>query len=400
MPDYSLTEEQELFKKSVREFCMKTVAPRAREMDEKGQIPDVITDGMAKMGLFGLLFSKEYGGSESDFTTAAIVAEELARADISCALAVYWLVQEGWGYIFNKYAGAGLKEKILPHVIAGNSFLGIGSTEPGGGSDVANMKTNAQKGKASWIINGEKAYLSGVREASTKGGGYMTLVKTEPSLKHKGMSFIYLPIKNTTGITTSTVRNMGRTGISTGGFVANNVEVPEENLVGEVNKGFYYAMEGFSGARVLVAAACVGATERAIEMGIEYLKQREAFGKKIGMFQGLQFNLADAYAELEASRLLTYRAAWMVDEMNKSKRFDSHEVAKAVALAKLYAPVRAFSIMNDVMTWHGAYGYSKDCEIEMGVRGVRSYTVGAEGSQNVMRNIVVRELLGKDFVAY
>lgn len=400
MPDYGLSEEQALFKKSVREFCTKTIAPRAREMDEKGEIPEEVLNGMTKMGLFGLTYSKEYGGTESDFTTAAIVAEELARADISCALAVYYLVQAGWGYIFNKYAKPELKEKVLPPVIEGKSFLGIGSTEPGGGSDVANIKTTAKKTTNGWTINGEKAYLSGVREASTMGGGYMTLVKTAPELKHKGMSFIYIPVNNTPGITVSTVRNMGRTGISTGGFVANNVSVPEENLVGEVNQGFYYAMEGFSGARVLVAAACVGASERAIEMGIDYLRHREAFGKKIGMFQGLQFSLADAYAELEASRLLTYRAAWMVDEMNKSGRFDSHEVAKAVALAKLYAPVRAFSIMNDVMTWHGAYGYSKDCEIEMGVRGVRSYTVGAEGSQNVMRNIIVRELLGREFVAY
>ncbi len=400
MADYSLTEEQELFKKSVRDFCMKTIAPRAREMDERGEIPEEVISGMARMGIFGLLYGKEYGGSESDFTTAAIAAEELARADISCALAVYYLVQAGWGYIFNKYARHELKEKILPPVVAGKAFLGIGSTEPGGGSDVANIKTIARKAKNSWIINGEKAYLSGVREASTIGGGYMTLVKTEPEQKHKGMSFIYVPVKDVPGITVSTVRNMGRTGISTGGFVAQNVEVPEENLIGEANNGFYYAMEGFSGARVLVAAACVGASERALEMGMEYLKQRAAFGKKIGMFQGLQFNLADAYAELEASRLLTYRAAWMVDEMNKSGRFNSHEVAKAVALAKLYAPIRAFTIMNDVMTWHGAYGYSKDCEIEMGVRGVRSYTVGAEGAQNVMRNIIARELLGKEFVAY
>ncbi len=400
MPDFGLSEEQGLFKKSLREFCMKTVAPRAREMDEKGEISEDVLQGMAKMGLFGLTFSKEYGGSESDFTTAAIACEELGRADISCALAVYFLVQAGWGYIFNKYAAPELKEKILPPVIAGKAFLGIGSTEPGGGSDVANIKTSAKKAENSWVVNGEKAYLSGVKEAATKGGGYMTLVKTAPELKHKGMSFIYIPLKDTPGVTTATVRNMGRMGISTGGFVARNVEVPEENLVGEMNRGFYYAMEGFSGARVLVAAACVGASERALEMGIAYLKQREAFGRKIGAFQGLQFNLADAYTELEASRLLTYRAAWMVDEMNKSGRFESREVAKAVALAKLYAPVRAFAIMNEVMTWHGAYGYSKDCEIEMGVRGVRSYSVGAEGAQNVMRNIIVRELLGREYVAY
>jgi acyl-CoA dehydrogenase len=185
---------------------------------------------------------------------------------------------------------------------------------------------------------------------------------------------------------------MGREGMSNGIININNAKIPEYYLIGEWNKGFYYAMEGFNCARTLVAAACIGAAEKALEAGIEYIKERTVFGSPLAKFEGLQFQLAENYIKLESARLLVHKAAWMLDE----KRFSNQELNKAVAAAKLAAPTAAFDIFKEVMMWYGAYGYTREAGLERGLRGVMSYIVGAEGAQNIMRLIIARELLGKD----
>ncbi len=390
--DFALTEEQELFRKSTREFCEKNIAPVASQMDDIGEIPPGLLKEMAAFGLLGITVSKEYGGLGADFTTAAIAAQEIARADISMATAVYYLVEGGWGYLLNKYGSQEAKEEILPDVTKGNTFLGIASTEASGGSDIASISTTLEKKDGKLIVNGAKTYISGVREAAMYGGGYVTIAKSEPQLGHKGLSLCYLPVK-APGVTTGTIKQMGREGMSNGTIAIKNVEIPEHYLIGEWNKGFYYAMEGFNCARTLVAAACIGAAEKALELGMEYMKERQVFGNAISKFEGIQFQLAEDYIKLESARLLVYTAAWMLD--NKKSTFG--EVNKAVAAAKLIAPTAAFDIIKDVMTWHGAYGYTKAAGLERGLRGVASYVVGAEGAQNIMRLVIARELLGKEY---
>lgn len=393
--NFSLTEEQELFRKSVREFCTKKLAPHAAQIDEKGEIPPEIIKSMADFGLLGITISEKYGGSGADFTMAAIAAEEIARADISMATAVYYLVEAGWGYLFEKYGTESAKEEILPMVTKGDTFLGIASTEATGGSDIASTSTIMEKKNGKLVLNGAKTYISGVREAAKYGGGYVTIVKTDPGLGHKGLSFCYLPVKDVPGVTTTTVKQMGREGMSNGIININNAQVPEHYLIGEWNKGFYYAMEGFNCARTLVAAACIGAAEKAMDAGIEYIKERRVFGSPLAKFEGMQFQLAENYIKLETARLLVQKAAWMLDE----RRFTNQELNKAVALAKLAAPTAAFDIIKEVMMWHGAYGYTREAGLERGLRGVASYIVGAEGAQNIMRQIIAGELLGKDYSA-
>jgi len=400
MPDFSFTEEQELFRKTLRDFCEKKLAPKAKEIDEKREIPNDIIKGMANLGLLAMTVSPDYGGAGAGFTMAAIAAEELARADNSVATAVLFLVESAWGYIFDRYGTKKAKEEILPKVTSGKAFLGIGSTEPDAGSDIAALKMTAKKERNVYILNGEKAYISGIKEVQRYGGGYVTVTKTAPELGHKGMTLFYVPF-DTQGISpTAILDNMGRMGISTGGFHAQNARIPEHYVIGEVNRGFYHAMEGFNCARVLVAAACVGAAQRALELGIDYIKQRKAFGRPIGKFEGIQFQLADDYAKLECARLLIYKSAWMLDEFQTKGRFTHHDLNKAIASAKLYAGTTAFDIYKDVMLWHGAIGYTKDYPLERGLRGVMSYIVGAEGAQNIMRLILARELLGDEFIPY
>jgi len=397
--DFNFTPEHELFRRTVREFCQKSLTPLSREMERKGRMPDSIIDGMAKMGLFGLSIPQTFGGSNADAISVGIAGEEIGRADLSCSTAVLYLVPVAWSLILSKFGSENLKKQVLPHVAAGKSFLGIATTEPGVGSDLANMNTRAKREGDSYVLNGEKMYISGVREAKEQmpnGGGYLVLARTDDT-SHK-MSFFYVPIKSE-GITTTYLEEMGRRAMSAGGFLMKDVRIPAENRLGEENKGFYYAMEGFDYARAIIAAVCTGAAMAALEAGIEYVKQRKAFSQPIGRFEGVQFKLAEDYAKIDAARLLAYRGLWFFEKAKHDQKINRFEVSKSIAEAKMLAPVLAFETINDVLQWFGAYGYTLDCPIEMGLRGVRSYML-AEGSTEVMKMIVARELLGKEFIAY
>jgi acyl-CoA dehydrogenase len=399
--DFNFKPEHELFRKSVREFCKHEIAPHSRNMERTGRIPDSIIQGLSKMGLFGLAIPSQYGGSGFDAISAGIAGEEIGAADLSCATAVLYLVPVAWSYILGKFGTPQLKKGTLTKIANGRGFLGIAATEPGAGSDLGNISTTAKRVGNEYVLNGEKMYISGVREATDQmsdGSGYLVLGKTDPDSGTRGLSFFFVPFKDTPGLTTTHLEEMGRRGMSAGGFLMRDVRVPTENMIGEENKGFYYAMQGFDFARGIIAAVCCGAALSALELGTEYIKQRKAFAQPIGRYEGIQFSLAEDYARIDAARLLAYRALWMYDQEQKGQGFTRFEVTKAVAEAKMLAPVIAFETLNDVLQWFGAYGYTLDCPIEMGLRGIRSYML-AEGSTEIMKLIVARELLGKEFLA-
>ncbi|MGR3309374.1 MAG: acyl-CoA dehydrogenase family protein [Candidatus Brocadiales bacterium] len=399
--DFSWTEEQEIWRQTVRDFAQKEIKPRVRDIDTNARIPDDIIKGMAKLGLLGLTVSPDYGGAGTDWKMACIAAEELGRADISIAVPVLYLVEASWGFILDRYGTKEAKAEILPKMVNGDVFLGIAITEPDGGSDIVGAtKTTAKKDGNNWKLKGEKIYISGVAESLKYGGIYLTLAKTEPEKEHKGMSFFGVTLKDNPNISTTIFKNMGRMGISTGGFTMDDISIPEAFLVGELNRGFYYAMEGFSLARTLIAATCIGAAEAGMEIGIDYIKQRKAFNRPIASYEGIQFPLVEHYTNIEAIKLLTYRAAWMLDKMYKEGKPNHFEIAKQTAMAKLKAPTEAFNTLNEVANWLGTLAYTTECPIEMGIRGVRSYSIGAEGTINIMKLIIARELLGKEFLPY
>jgi len=404
MVDFEFTEEQELFGKSVREWCEKHIPlEKIREMDSQGRIPQEVLKSMGEMGLLIMTAPEEHGGAGADWVTACIAAEELGYADVSIALPVLWLVESSWGYVVDRYCSETVREAVIRKAIKGDAFIGIGSTEAGGGSDVAAFKTTAKKQGNDWMLNGEKTYISGTEEAKKLGGGYFVIARTSPAppeASHRGMTGYYLPM-NAPGVEVNKrFEDMGRMAISTGGFLMKNVKVPDSYRIGEVDKGFYLTMEGFDTARILIAAVCVGAARRALDIGMEYIKERKAFGRAIGKFQGIQFELADDWAHLEALRSLAYRTAWMMDKRYKENKFTPLEVTKMIAACKLIAPHFAFDVYKRVMVWLGAWGYTKECPLEMGLRGIMSYCVGAEGSTNIQRTVIARELLGKEYISY
>jgi acyl-CoA dehydrogenase len=404
MVDFAFTEEQELFRNALREWCQKNLPlEKIREMDSRGEIPQEVLKSMADMGLLIMTAPQEHGGTGADWVTACIAAEELGYADVSIALPVLWLVESSWGFVVDRYASQEVREAVIRKAIDGGAFIGIASTESGGGSDVAAFKSVARKEGNEWVLNGEKMYISGTEEAKKLGGGYFVNARTSPAppdAPHRGLTGFYLPF-NAAGVEINKrFEDMGRMAISTGGFKMENVKVPDSYRLGEVDKGFYLTMEGFDNARILIAAVCVGAARRALDVGMDYIKERKAFGRPIGKFEGIQFELADDWAQLEALKSLTYRTAWMNDVKYKQGKFSALEVGRHIAACKLIAPHLAFDIYKHAMIWMGAYGYTKECPLEMGLRGIMSYCIGAEGASNIQRTVIARELLGKEYIPY
>ncbi|RLG62491.1 acyl-CoA dehydrogenase [Candidatus Geothermarchaeota archaeon] len=406
--NFEFSEEEEMFRDSVREFSERYIQPKWVEVDESNKIPYDLIKKMADQGLFGIPISEEYGGMGGTYVMTAIAVEEVAYYDPAVAIAVYLLLNNGWPYALELFGSEEAKSEILPKVVSGEAFFGIASTEPQGGSDVAGIKTFAEKKDGVWILNGEKSYISGVREVTElpMGGGWFLVAKTG-SLEwgHRNITaFAVLPKWNgklKDGFKPTIYEEIGRGGLSTGGFILENFEVEDKYVIGELNKGFYHVMEGFNLARILVAAACVGSARWALDTAMEWLRNRKLFqDRRLSSFQGIQFKLAELYADLEAARLFTYKAAWLADKIYKEKAegYNPKDLNIPVALAKMKAPETATRIYEEVLKWHGAYGYTKESNVYRGWIGTFSYTIGAEGAQNIMRIIIARDLLGREYV--
>jgi alkylation response protein AidB-like acyl-CoA dehydrogenase len=394
--DFTLSDEEGAFQAAVRRFGDRVLRPNEGKIDSEGRIPGDVLAAMADLGLLAMPVPTDYGGMGASAVLTELAAEEIGRGDFSMATAVFFLLEAGWGHILSRHGTEEAKREVLPPVCAGKAFLGIATTEPTGGSDLAAMRTTSRRDGDGFVLHGEKAFVSGVEEAKTLGGGHLTLTKAESGK----FNFLYVPTR-TDGIATQRFHNMGRMGISTGGLTYQNARVPAKYLLGVDGKGFEYAMEGFSVARTFVSAACIGAAERALETGMAYIRERNAFGQPLGKFEGIQFELVDLWTQVEAVKWQCRRAAWLLDTYTlKGDASHRGEVDRAVAAVKLTAPPVAFECVKRVMMWFGAAGYTKEVGLELGFRGIMSYLVGAEGGLNIMRIILGRELLGKEFLPY
>jgi acyl-CoA dehydrogenase len=399
--DFAITKEQEELKAVVREFSEKYIAPRVVEFEEKQMISPEIIREMARLGLFGVVIPDKYDGLGLDPITAGLVLEEIVRGDPECSLAVTFLVHTSWGYIACKYGSEEFREDVIRKAARGDLWIGIATTEPGAGSDLTGISTIARREGNEYVINGEKAYISGVREAREKGtwfkegGGHVTLTYTDKSKGHRGMTFFFIPLTHPK-ITTRLEKEIGRKGWSFGSFTLNDVRIPETYRIGDEGRGFYIAMEGFDHARAYIALTCAVAAKRAIEIAIDYIKQRRAFGQPIAKFQGVQFQLATNWSRLEAAHALAYKALWAL-KMEQEGKIGRFEVTKIVASAKLFAVETAKMALDDAMRWMGAFGYTEENPVALAWKAVKSYD-WAEGSSDIMRLIVARELLGREYI--
>jgi acyl-CoA dehydrogenase len=394
--EFRLSDEEEAFQAAVRRFGDRVLRPHEQQIDREGRIPDEVLRPMAELGLLAMTVPTEYGGMGATAVLTELAAEEIGRGDFSMATAVFFLLEAGWGHVLARHGTEEAKREILPAVCRGAAFLGVATTETTGGSDLAAMRTTSRRDGDAFVLRGEKAFVSGVEEAKRLGGGHLTLSKTGED----GFNFLYVPTLSDS-VATQRFENMGRMGISTGALSYQDARVPPRYLVGAEGRGFECAMEGFTVARTFVSAACIGAAERALETGTKYIRERSAFGRPLGKFEGIQFELVDLYAQVEAVKWQCRRAAWLLDSYTlKGDTSHRSEVDRAVASVKLTAPPIAFECVKRVMMWFGAAGYTKEIGLELGFRGIMSYLVGAEGGLNIMRIILGRELLGKEFVPY
>lgn len=416
MVDFSFSEEQKLVMRSIKEWCDKNLtAEKVREMDDMGHpFPKEIVEGLCSLGVVMGPVPVEHGGSGIGWLTQSMIAEVIGYYDPTIATAAALMaVETGWGFTLDRHCSKTVREKYIKPAMMGKQFVGIATTEPGGGSDVASFKSTAKKDADEWIINGEKTFISGTEECKKWGGGYWINVRTgpmSPEAPHRNMTSFFMPI-DTEGVEVQTpYRDAGRMAISTGGFTMDDVRLPDEYRLGEEGKGFYYTMEGFDNARMMIAASCVGAIQRIMDEAVPYIKERETFGRPLAKNEAIQFELAEIYREMEALKLMTQKTCWMQDiryreegmpeKTAKARTFTPLEVAKWISMIKWKGPSLALDAARKAMLWFGAAGYTKDYLLEAAWRGIMSYVVGAEGGMNIQKLVVARELLGKEYIPY
>jgi len=405
--DFSFSREEELFREAVRGFLSKRLSPIWESIDESGLIPVELIRDMGSQGFFAIPVPEEYGGQGGTFTLAVIAAEEVGYHDPSMATAVYTLLNNAWPYILYLYGSENVKLEILPLVGSGRAFFGIASTEPQGGSDVAGLRASATRGDGYYSLWGEKIYVSGVREALEQldTGGWLLLARTgRLEDRHRGLTaFAFIARRNgrlVEGLEYSMLKTIGRHGISTGVLTLKGARTPLDTVVGGEGRGFYVAMEGFNVARIMVAAANLGVARWALEEAVKWSRERVLFERPIASFQAVSFPLAELAVELEAARLLVYKSAWMADRIyaRREPGLKPGDLAFYAAASKIKAVEVAFKILETAMKTIGGLSYIKESKVNRGLLGVLSYLVGAEGAQNIMRYIVARELIGKDYV--
>ena len=379
--EFAFSEEQVLFRKTVHNFAKSDIAPKVRTFEEKGEYPWELQRKMAEIGLIGLPLPKEYGGQEADAITAGIAIEELAKHQAPTPL-----LQYAAGGFVAEFGRDGVKSRWLPALSRGEILIGIGSTEPHAGSDAAAMRTTAVRNEEGYVLNGEKQMVTMPLEASA----FVVFAKTQAEAGAHGISAFLVPM-DSPGIDRYQFPTMGPRIPSFGGFVMKDVRIPKENLLGRENSGFYSLMKTFDSLRVLIALYCVGLAEASLDETIDYVRQRTAFGQPIGKFESIQFRIAEDSTQVEAARLLCYKALWLIDRGEKC--------TKESAMAKWWSPVVAFQAINNCLQNRGAVGYTSEAPDELRLRDVRGMWF-ADGTTDIMKIIIAREILGREFVPY
>ncbi len=378
--DFDFSGEQELFRRTVREFAKKEIAPNIREAEKKGEFPWELYRKMGKAGLLGLRFPKEYDGQEADAVTMGILVEEVARAGWQIPLS------DIMGEILALHGPEHLKREWLPAMVKGERMLGIANTEPSTGSDAAAITTRAVRKGNDYVLNGEKQCITGINDC----GAYCLLAKTDMQKGARGVSMFFVEM-NRPGIERYDFDALGWRLFSFGGFVLKDVSIPATNLIGEENRGFLYVMETFDLMRSLIAVWCVGMAEASIDENIDYVKQRKAFGRPIGKFESVQSRIVEGYTKLEAAKLLCYKTLWSKDKGEK--------ITKQSAMIKWYVPQLCFGIVNDCLQNRGAIGFTTECLDEYRLREIRGAMIG-DGTTDINKIVVARELLGREFLPY
>ncbi len=375
--NYELTDEQELLRRTVRDFAESHVAPVAEELDREERFPYDLVKEMAGLGLMGIPIPEEYGGAGADTVSYAIAIEELTRIDSSVAITVAAHTSLGTMPIY-LFGNDAQKQQWLPPLASGEKLAAFGLTEPNAGSDAGATRTRAELRDGNWIVNGSKIFI-------TNAGTDITSCVTITALTAEDeISNIIVPNGSVGYEISGPMRKLGWHASDTRELSFKDCAVPEANLLGPRGKGFHQFMEILDGGRISVAAMGVGLAQGAYDLAFAYAKEREQFGRPIAKFQAVQFALADMATEIEAGRQLVYRAAWLKDQ--------GRDFGLAAAQAKLYTGLLSNRVVNASLQVHGGYGFTEEYAISRLYRDQKILEIG-EGTNEVQR-MVIAKLLG------
>ncbi|WP_170363549.1 acyl-CoA dehydrogenase family protein [Ruegeria arenilitoris] len=376
--DFALTEEQTAIFDMAYAFGQEQIAPFARQWEAEGTIPKDLWPKVGELGFGGLYVSEESGGSGLTRLDATLVFEALSMACPS--VAAFLSIHNMCAKMLDSFASDELKSRIMPDVLSLNTVLSYCLTEPGSGSDAAALKTRAERTNDGYTLNGTKAFISGGGYSDA----YVCMVRTGGD-GPKGISTVYVE-DGTPGLSFGALeQKMGWKSQPTAQVQFDDCKIPTENLVGTEGDGFKYAMMGLDGGRLNIASCSLGAAQAGLDMTLQYMSERKAFGQNIDQFQALQFRLADMEIELQAARTFLRQAAWKLDQ-------GTPDATKFCAMAKKFVTETGSKVVDQCLQLHGGYGYLADYGIEKLVRDLRVHQI-LEGTNEIMRVIVARQLL-------
>ena len=377
--DFELSEDQQQVKASVREFAEAEIAPHVHEWDEAQHFPVELLPKLAELGLMGVIFPEEYGGAGMGYVEYATIIEELSRVDGSVGISVAAHNSLCSNHIY-MFGTEGQKRKYLAPLASGEKLGAWGLTEAQAGSDASGTRTTAVRQDGGYVVNGSKNFITHAIHGDT----CVAVASTDRSKGNKGITaFIFE--KGMKGFAPAKKENkLGLRASETASVVFEDCFVPAENRVGGEGEGFYQAMQVLDGGRISIAALAVGIAQGAYESALRYAKEREQFGKPISEFQAIQFKLADMATQIDAARLLMYRAAYLKDQGRK--------VTKEASMAKLYGGEVAVRVSEEAIQIHGGYGYTKDYPAEKYWRDSKLCTIG-EGTSEIQRIVIAKQIL-------
>jgi alkylation response protein AidB-like acyl-CoA dehydrogenase len=377
--NFELSEQQKLLRQTIHDFACAEIAPGARQRDELARFPDELVPKMADLGLFGVMVPEEYGGAGLDVLSFAVMIEEIARVDAAVALMLASHNSLCAGHILS-FGDGQQKRDYLPSLARGEKLGAWALTEPEAGSGAQHLKTRARRIGAEWVLNGDKLYIT----QGSVAGIYVIMASTEPERGGEGIS-AFIVERERPGLQVVRVENkLGVRASDTAQLRSEEIRVPEKNLLGDLNHGYRDALAILDGGRIGIGALALGIARAALEASINYAKERRQFGKPIAEFEAIQWKLADMATEIDAARLLVYRAAELKEKGLSYKR--------AASEAKLFASEVAARATSQALQIHGGAGYMKDCPVERYFRDAKLCEIG-EGTSEIQRIIIAKELL-------
>ena len=385
--DFSLTDEQQQLRRTVRDFAQAEIAAHVMEWDEASHFPSEIIPNLADLGLLGVIFPETYGGAGLGYIEYAIAIEELARVDGSVGLIVAAHNSLCTNHIYKFGTEAQRQKYVVP--LAQGKKLGCWSlTEPEAGSDAGGTRTMAKHARGGWVLNGAKTFTTNGHYADV----CVAMAVTDQGKGSHGISAFIIE-KGTPGFRPGKKENkLGMRASDTSEVVFSDCLVPEENLLGKQGDGFVNSLQILDGGRISIAALALGMAQGASDAATKYAQERKQFGKPIGEFEAIQFKLADMATEIAASRGMVYRAAWLADQSTATN--GAIRYTKESSMAKLYASETAVRVANEAVQVFGGYGFIKDYPAEKYYRDVKLCTIG-EGTSEIQRLVIARQILGK-----